>query len=103
MSFTGNEPHEITLAEAAALTANHRTNHPNEILGLFFGKTAILEILNQENCVGIRAYYGEDNQGANKLVIVGVDANKNDLINGKIADYGIPCPQRCSNSNSLNS
>lgn len=37
-----------------------------------------------------------------KLVIVGVKANQDDIHNGHIAEFGIPCPNNCSSSNSLN-
>jgi hypothetical protein len=54
MSFTGNENHNISLTDASALTANFRTGKPaNTILGFFYGKQAIQNILNQEDCVGI--------------------------------------------------
>lgn len=103
MSFTGNENHAITLQEAAQLTSNYRTNNPNAILGLYYSKDALQEILSQQDCVGIRTYYAETSIGEKTLVIVGVNASQNDLVNGKIADFGIPCPTECSYLNDLNS
>lgn len=103
MAFTGNEDHSISLTEAAQFTENYRNNNPNEILALYYSKDAIMDILNQPNCVGIRTYYAEKNNGDKTLVIVGVEANENDMVNGVLAEFGTPCPNRCSAPNDLNS
>jgi hypothetical protein len=104
MNYTGNEDHSISLAEAAELTANYRNAQPNDcIKAEFFGKNAILALLNQDNCMGMRIYYGQDNNGVKKLVLVGTDGNGNDLDTGLILDKGFPCPTYCSSLNSLNS
>jgi hypothetical protein len=104
MSFTGNENHNISLTDASALTANFRTGKPaNTILGFFYGKQAIQNILNQEDCVGIRIYYAQESNGSPKMVIVGVKANQDDIHNGLIAEFGNPCPNMCGNLNALNS
>ena len=104
MAFTGREDHSITLAEASKLTANFRKKiEPGSIRGGFFGKEAILKILNQDGCVGIRYYYGEKDDGTPVLVLVGVDAEENDLIDGVLAEVSIPCPPFCGTANVLNS
>ncbi len=105
MAFTGNENHDITLEEASALTEAYRDSQTTSdyIKAEFFGKTALLEILNQENCVGIRIYYGIDSNGIPRQILVGAAANEDDLVSGKIAEKGILCPAQCSSSNSLNS
>lgn len=102
MSFTGNENHEISLAAAAILTENYRNQNPNATLGGFFGKTAIEAILAQPGCVGIRYYNAIDNNEPT-LVLVGVDANQNDLYNGPLAEFSKPNPPYTSISNPLNS
>lgn len=105
MSFTGNENQEISLQDAADLTANYRQNQPYPYpeLGGYFAKSGLLDVLNQNGCVGIRIYYGQDNSGESKLVIVGVDANENDLYQGLLLDHMYKCPTNCSSSNQLNS
>jgi hypothetical protein len=104
MNYTGNEDHSISLAEAAELTANYRNAQTGDyIKAEYFGKNAILDLLNQDNCIGMRIYYGLDNNSVKKLVLVGVDGNGNDLDSGVILDKGFPCPTYCSSSNSLNS
>ena len=96
MAFTGNEDHSITLEDASKLTKNYRDNKSDdEILGGFFGKTALLDILNQKGCVGIRYYYGQKDDGTQQTVLVGVDANEKDLVDGEIAELQRPCPPFC--------
>lgn len=104
MSFTGNENHNISLTEASALTANFRSGKPiGTVIGHFYGKQAIQNILNQEDCVGIRIYYAQDLNNNPKLVIVGVKANQDDIHNGLLAEFGNPCPNMCGTINPLNS
>jgi len=104
--MTGNENHQIPLPDAAHLTKNFRDSHPvGTIIAHAYGKQAILDILNQGEgqCFGIRIYYAQDDLGAPKLVITGVDSNGNDLYNGPLAEFGNPCPSICSTPNQLNS
>lgn len=103
MAFTGNESKKVTLADASTWTANYRaTISSGDTLGHFFGKNKINDILNQEGCVGVRIYYGIDGEAKN-LVMVGADANENDLEEGIILEHAVPCPTRCSTPNKLNS
>ena len=56
--YNGREDHAITLEEALQLTANFRANAgPEQIRGGYFGGQAILELLSQDGCVGLRYYY----------------------------------------------
>lgn len=103
MSFTGNENHDITLAEASAWTANFRAANPTSIKGHYFGNRAIGDILEQTGCVGIRIYYALDDNGVQQLIVVGVDADENDMCNGLLAERSMPCPPYCGNNNCLNS
>jgi hypothetical protein len=105
--FTGNENHSIPLQDAAALTLAYRNLQPaNCILGEYFGKQAILDILNQKDCVGMRVYYGSkvvDNVNQPCLILVGVTADGNDMTDGLLAEMGYTCPTFCSVNNPLNS
>ncbi len=104
MAFTGNESHDITLAEASEWTANYRASiSTGETIAHYFGKTAIQNIMNQSNCVGIRIYYALDNAGAKQIIAVGVNSDGNDLYNGLLAERTIKCPQDCPSANPLNS
>lgn len=102
--FTGKENHFISLAEASELTRAFRENHPLQTKAEFFGKEAILAILSQPGCVGIRIYYGQEpGNGKKHLVIVGAEQNQNDMYTGYIAERGKPCPSYCGIKNLLNS
>jgi len=104
MSFIGNEDHSITLEEASQLTRNFRDHAPSgSRRGGFFGKDALQSILDQEGCVGIRIYLGRSEDGKPDLLLVGVDADENDLIEGQLAEKAYPCPPYCGSSNTLNS
>lgn len=102
MQFNGNEDHSITPDEAGNLTRNYRANTvEGAIKAEFFGKDVIQNILIQENCVGIRVYYGQNDNGTPVLVLVGADANGNDLTQGIIAEKGLPCPPFCPENSAL--
>lgn len=98
--FTGNEGEEITLSEASSMTANYRTANPGAIRAYFYGSSILNDILAQEDCVGLRIYYGIDGDGVKQLVIVGVDENGDDQTSGIIADRGRPCPTSCDTGDS---
>lgn len=104
MIVTGNENHQISLADASEMTKRYRDSAgENAIIAHMFGESAITAILNQEGCLGIRIYYGLDENGKKQLVITGVDSSGNDLYNGLLADRSACCPSMCSASNPLNS
>lgn len=104
--FTGIEDHAISFRDAGELTHNFRENHPNaSVKGGYFSKKAISALLSQNNAVGIRIYFGNDENEQVKLVVVGVDANENDLVGEEnlCMEYSVPCPSKCGNENILNS
>lgn len=103
LKFTGKENHHIGLQEASLMTRTYREKHPQQTIAHFYGKQAIIDILSQSNCVGIRIYYANDPvTGQKHLVIVGADENMNDLCSGLIAERGLCCPSYCSRQNKLN-
>jgi len=73
------------------------------VISEFLGKEKIIELLDQEDCVGIRFYYAINDQGEKILVLVGADSSENDMENGLILDKALPCPPICPRKNSLNS
>ncbi|MEN9998641.1 MAG: hypothetical protein RI922_1631 [Bacteroidota bacterium] len=101
MAFNGTEGTIITLAEGAAMTAAWRRTNTNGN-AVFYGKNIINQLLAQPGVVGIRFHFGIDTDGKNTLVLVGVDANENDVLS-IIADRGVKCPVLCGNKNGLNS
>jgi hypothetical protein len=102
MAFTGDEAEEFPLETAAKWTATYRTNNPGKTIGHFFGFKIIQRILAQKDCVGIRCYYATDDNGKPQLIMVGTDADQNDLHNGIVAEVSRPCPTFCGTPNPLN-
>ena len=100
--FNPNAGGEITLQAAAKLTRNFRIANPGDevIKAHYFGNDIIDLIRNQPGSVGIRIYYGIDDEGANQLVLTGVDSNGDDMYNGVLGDLSAPCPTECDNRNS---
>lgn len=100
----GNENHDITLSEAAEMTARFRaTISDSEKISGVFGKDIFTKILEQSGCTGIRYYYGLDDNNKKVLILVGVTQNGNDMVDGIIAEASFPCPSICSQPNLLNS
>ncbi len=90
-TYGGDEPHDIILKDASSLTQKYKSSVPaGSIRGIYFGKNAVTDILNQKDCVGLRIYYGIKGSGEPTLVIVGVESSGGDLTEGKLAEYGIP-------------
>jgi hypothetical protein len=104
MTFTGNEGAVITLAEGSKMTAAYRaTISTGDTIALAVGKNLVNSILGQTGCMGIRMYFALDEDENKQLVLVGVDANGDDMTAGVIVDNMITCPNICSKKNSLNS
>ena len=100
--ITGHENHNITLADAAALTANFRASAPqNAVLGEYFGRDAVQTLLNAGGSVGVRIYYGRKTDGTPVLVLVGVNENGQDLTAAGVMEYGYPCPPVCDYNSPL--
>ncbi len=103
MAFNGTEGRMIPRSEAQVLINNYK-NSPafpanNDTEGIAYGKDHLAQILAQPDCVGVRIYFGKEGilpTDPAQLVIVGVDANENDMSTGLILDMGIPCPHICS-------
>jgi hypothetical protein len=102
MSFNGNEGAFIALADASAQTKAYRTANPGAIKAHYVGVKKLNDVLSQTGCVGIRIYYAINPSGTKEIMIVGVDANENDITT-LVLDHTLPCPSWCGNANSLNS
>lgn len=102
MAFNGTEGGAIPPEDAGAMTAEYRQRNPNQTIAHFFGRDILQEMLDQPDCMGIRMYYGINENGERELVLVGADQNENDLLD-LVADLSCPCPKACASSNLLNS
>ena len=84
-----------------------------------FDRDSFDKVLAQPGCMGLRMYLGMDDRLEIKFVIVGVNAEGHDMINGTlgktaartqdaqeeedlIIDQGLRCPTNCPPSSSLN-
>lgn len=96
--------HEIEMTDAARLTATYRLQKENhQPYGGFFGKQVILRIMHQDDCVGLRYYYGADSNGIRVVCLMGVDSKGNDIPDGQLAELSTWCPPMCGVANPLNS
>lgn len=100
MAFNGKEAEVFPLDTAAEWTANYRAANPEGRRAHFFGKDIINSIIAQTGCMGIRVYYALDEDGVQQMIMVGVNAEENDMFNGVIAERALPCPTYCSGGGS---
>lgn len=100
--LTGNEGEIITIEEAVKYTKKYKDSEgASAIKAEFFGKNSLSEILNQENCVGIRFYFGKQENGNLNIVAVGCGADGEDQYEGIILEKAEPCPPFCSKNSPL--
>ncbi|GAB5417054.1 MAG: hypothetical protein Crog4KO_19200 [Crocinitomicaceae bacterium] len=102
MAFNGKEGGAISIEQGADMTARYRDDNPGDIKGHFYGKDILKQLLNQEGAMGIRIYYGIDENGKKELVLVSADADENDNLD-LVVDLSQPCPPDCGAANDLNS
>jgi hypothetical protein len=94
--------HRIKLAEAVEHTKRHRGGgtHRTTDSGAFNAK-AVQALLAQPGCVGMRFYHGRSERGESNLVLVGVDAKGNNMVNGMLLEGHFPCPPYCADEDVL--
>lgn len=103
MSFNGNEGEAISLEVAKEWTAKWRaTKGENDPNAVFFGREKLEAILAQPDAMGIRIYFGVNDESQKALILVGAEANENDQLDKMILDRGAKCPPICSNGGGLN-
>jgi hypothetical protein len=110
--------HEISLAEAAAMTARYRegksgilnTGLEEDILpnSETFDKSEIQRLLDQDGCKSLRIYYGMDADLKIHAILVGVNAQDEDMIEGsstpgEVLEMAQRCPEVCPPGSVLNS
>jgi hypothetical protein len=106
-------PHFITLAEARLMTATFKARKDSILDPIFqnmdilancetFDRTAIDALLAQAGCTQLRIYYGMDTNLQVHAILVGVDANDDDILptdpnapSEQIVEVGLRCPQIC--------
>lgn len=121
-SIPSANSHLISLTTAADLTTRYRSNRnsvlqtslqSDDILPLSetFNRNDIELLLEQEDCAGLRIYYGMDTDLKLHAVIVGVTEDNEDILPSAvlnnatdiIIEEGQRCPIFCPPSSALNS
>jgi hypothetical protein len=96
MPFPPQRDHTIPRAAAAALTRRFRESAgPGAQLATMFPRDVYERILAQPGCAGVRAYEARGEKGERQTVLVGVDGDGNDMMEGVLAEFAFPCPPYC--------
>ena len=100
MSLNPNTGSIITKEEAQTLIAAFAKKFPGQIISSFIGENNVKQILEQDNCIGLRVYNGyDDAEQKISLVMVGVDAEEQDMLDGNIIyDKMVTCPPICAHN-----
>lgn len=102
MALPPKRDHAITLDAAAALTKRFRESAgANAQRAGMFPREVFTLLLAQPGCAGIRIYNGQAERGGREMVLVGVDAEGNDMTAGLLFDWSIPCPPYCGGGTGL--
>ena len=96
--------HSISKSDAAKKTKKYKEKKAKKdrYPTLAFHAAAYKRILEQPGCVGIRSYPGEDEDGTVTMILVGVDGDGNDMVDGALEQNPFECPELCSDENELN-
>jgi len=109
--------HFIPLPQAQAMTARYRANKSNILSPAFIGTNTLLDcetfnreefdwVLAQKDCVGLRIYFGMEENLQVRLLVTGVNINGDDIISeaganltepppSGVIELGRPCPTYC--------
>ena len=102
MPMPPSRDHRIPLQAAAALTRRFRDAEPGGTRGGMFPRKVFDEILAQAGCEGIRIYFGREADNKAAGILVGVDAEGDDMTAGELAEFWFPCPPFCTTGSLLN-
>ncbi len=110
--FDGTEGEWISAAEAQKkqqryLEKQEKNSQGEVIRAQFFGKDFLNKLMKKNGAVGIRFFFGEDEDGQPCLILVAADKNKKNLVmdtsalkdmpdeTGNYGSNGPICPQHC--------
>lgn len=93
-------PENAICLEKAITWAQRWTSDPsNKVKAHLIPLSDFTSIFVEVGVANVRAYIGIDDEGCNKLMLVGVDEHGNDLIDEEIGDFVYdftkPCPDTC--------
>lgn len=98
---------KISKAKAKKWVNNYKAKHSkdkNYLSSMLFDKKIVIDMLNEDKCEGLRVYNALDDEGKEHFVLVGTDADGNNLLpsseeslteSNSLLDNGIPCPPHC--------
>lgn len=95
----------ISLEKAQNWAAKWKKEGPtylsdNQLKAFLIPGTDVKEVIAEEGVVNVRSYLGIDENNEPHLMIVGVDAQGNDMIDDSkgwfIYDFSEPCPNTCN-------
>lgn len=87
--------HEISLADAVAMTARARQAGTLPKQAWWFDRSIIDEMMRQPDAHGLRIYLGMKEDGEPTLVLTATDRERQDIFSGLLAEYAWPCPPGC--------
>lgn len=103
MGLDQSKNHSIDIDAAAKMTKNYRDQmKANDNIAVAFNKDAINQLMSQTGCEGLRMFFALGDDGKLTLVLVAVDANGDDMYQGKLMEWAIPCPPDCGAADPLN-
>lgn len=89
----------ITLEEAQEWASNWRKNPDQNLIAFLIPEIDFTQVIAEEETINVRTYLGIDNLGNCKLIIVGVDAEGQDLLDESkgqyIYDFSSACKPDC--------
>ena len=95
----------ITLAQAQTWAAKWQADPAHKTKAFLIPKQDITQLFEYDGVCDVRTYMGIDETGNQKLIIVGVDKDGNDLINDSrnhfIYDFTVRCPDYCDTRSPL--
>lgn len=93
--FSAEIGEDIGYEKGAKMIKRHFDQNQDDILAHFMGRNTIEAILAQPGVVGIRMFYALNELGLRQLVLVGVDANGNNVLNFQTVGHdGKMTPQK---------
>ena len=100
--YTGKEHHEVSLESAQRWTGKFQLDaKPGDIMAGYMAQNIFKKILEQPGCIGIRIYNAKLDSGQPTFVLVGVDGDGNDMVEGVIGEDVLPCPMWCDENSPL--
>jgi hypothetical protein len=86
---------DIGYEKGAKMIKSYYDQNQDDVLAHFMGRNTIEAILNQPGVVGIRMFYALNELGLRQLVLVGVDAQGNNVLQfNTVGKDGIMAPQK---------